>query len=309
MLKKLLILLMVSLTAFSFARAQNSNESNPPGARETMVKFARLNNKQLLQTDEARQLFGGDASGWKMAWFGEISASPDKIAAVGKDFSVARVQTVQKNSRVVDLYFYLKFAGGGWKINSMRAMAQTGWLESAVETFKKDAAPTAEVKEVLANAELTLSSDKTLTGWFQTNRRALDNLAALALIETKPKPKKVIPPPKIKNRRANKKQADSYAIGASQSKEDDLENDEIPTIARITENTKIFPKSAAALKNLHFTALETKSDGSIEFTIGGVIDNTVGFIYSPKAAPPEIDGWRYIWVEKIAAGWYLFRTT
>jgi hypothetical protein len=308
-MNKLLILLMVLLNAFSLTRAQNPNESNPPGAREAMVKFAELNNKQLLQTDAARQLFGGDASGWKMDWFGEISASPDKIAAVAKDFSVARVQIVRKNSRVVDLYFYLKFAGG-WKINSMRAMAQTGWLESAVETFKKEAAPTAEIKEVLANAELTLSSDKMLTGWFQTNRLALNNLAALALTETKPKPKKVIPPPKIKNRRANKNQGVSYALGTDPLKKDELENDEIPTtIARITANAKIFPKSVAALKNLHFTALETKSDGSIEFIIGGVLDNSVGFIYSPKNAPPEIDGWRYIWVEKIAAGWYLFRTT
>lgn len=273
-----------------------------------MAKFAELNNKQLLQTDAARQLFSGAASEWKMNWFGEFSASPDKITAVEKNFSVARVQIVRKNSRVVDLYFYLKFAGG-WKINSMRAMAQTGWLESAVETFKKEAAPSVEVKEVLANAELTLSSDKMLTGWFQTNRRALNNLAVLALTETKPKPKKVIPPPKIKNRRTNKGMTDGVAVLASGTGDSEMENYEPRTIERITAATQKFPKSVAALKNLHFTALETKSDGSIEFMIGGVLDNSVGFIYSPKNTPPEIDGWRYIWVEKIAAGWYLFRTT
>ncbi|HEY0461397.1 MAG TPA: hypothetical protein VGC97_19840, partial [Pyrinomonadaceae bacterium] len=228
--------------------------------------------------------------------------------AVGKDFSVARVQTVQKNSRVVDLYFYLKFADG-WKINSTRAMAQTGWLESAVETLKNEAAPTAEVKELLANAELTLSSDKTLTGWFQTNRLALNNLAARALVETKPKPEKVRLPPKIKKRRTSIGTTDAVAVTENRVDYGNRENDEPQTIERITAATQRFPKSAAALKNLHFTALETKSDGSIEFTIGGVTDNTVGFIYSPKAAPPQIDGWRYIWVEKLAAGWYLFRTT
>jgi hypothetical protein len=308
MLKKLLILIIVSLTTLTIAFAQNPNESNPPGAREVMVKFVELNNKQLLQTDAARQLLNGDASEWKMAWFGEISASTDKILAVGKDFSVARVQTVQKNSRVVDLYFYLKFADG-WKINSMRAMAQTGWLESAVETLKNEAAPTPEIKEILANAELTLSSDKTLTGWFQTNRLALKNLAARALVETKPKPEKVRPPPKIKKRRTSIGTTDAVAVTENRVDYGKMENDEPQTIERITAATQRFPKSAAALENLHFTALETKSDGSIEFTIGGVTDNTVGFIYSPKAAPPQIDGWRYIWVEKLAAGWYLFRTT
>ena len=81
------------------------------------------------------------------------------------------------------------------------------------------------------------------------------------------------------------------------------------TRERITENTQKFPKSAAALKSLHFTLLETKFTGDIEITIGGVTDNAVGLIYSPKDKPPQIDGWRYIWVEKLAAGWYLFRTT
>ncbi|HEY0458205.1 MAG TPA: hypothetical protein VGC97_03570, partial [Pyrinomonadaceae bacterium] len=70
MLKKLLILIIVSLTALTVAFAQNPDESNPPGAREVMVKFVELNNKQLLQTDAARQLLNADASEWKMTWFG-----------------------------------------------------------------------------------------------------------------------------------------------------------------------------------------------------------------------------------------------
>jgi hypothetical protein len=306
---KLLILIIVTLTAATFAFAQNPSESNPPGARAAMLKFVGLNNKQSLQTDEARRLFSGSALEWKMAWFGEIPNLPDKIVAVEKDFSVARVQIVRKNSRVVDLYFYLRLDASGWKISSMRAMAQTGWLESTVETLKDNAAPTAEMKEVLANAELTLSSDEMLTEWFQANRLALGKLAALALVETKPTPKKVTPAPKIKKPRANKNQGISYGVITGSAKQDDLENYESLTIERITGNTKTFPKSAAALRKLHLAALETKADGSIEFTIGGMLDNTVGFIYSPKDAPPQIDGWRYIWVEKLAAGWYLFRTT
>ena len=51
---KLLILIVVSLAAGSFTFAQNPNESSPPGAREAMLKFVELNNKQLLQSDEAR---------------------------------------------------------------------------------------------------------------------------------------------------------------------------------------------------------------------------------------------------------------
>ena len=303
-MNKSLILIAVSLIACTFAFAQNVDESNPLGAREVMLKFVELNNKQLLQTDEAHLFFSGKASEWKMAWFGKFSGQPDKIVTVEKDFSVARVQTIQKNSRIVDLYFYLRF-DNGWKIRSMRAMAQTGWLESIVESYKNNAAPTAEMKESLANAELTLSSDKILTDWFQTNRSALDKLTALALLETKPKPEKVIPTPKKRQAGRN------VAVGVATADVLDQSgmNYEWLTLERITENTQKFPKSAAALKNLHFTALETKFTGDIEITIGGVTDNAAGFIYSPKDKPPQIDGWRYIWVEKLAAGWYLFRTT
>jgi hypothetical protein len=45
------------------------------------------------------------------------------------------------------------------------------------------------------------------------------------------------------------------------------------------------------------------------FVIGGIMDNTVGFVYSPSNKPPQISPSSYIWVEEIAAGWYLFRTT
>ena len=46
------------------------------------------------------------------------------------------------------------------------------------------------------------------------------------------------------------------------------------------------------------------------FTIGGILDNSVGFLYlvAPEA-PPQIDPGEYIWVEQIAVDWYLFRTT
>lgn len=75
-----------------------------------------------------------------------------------------------------------------------------------------------------------------------------------------------------------------------------------------TPNTQKFPKVAAALKSLHLSALETESGGNIEI-IGGITDNSVGFVYSPSDALPLIDIWRYIRVEEVAPRWYLYRTT
>ena len=60
---------------------------------------------------------------------------------------------------------------------------------------------------------------------------------------------------------------------------------------------------------LHFSLAEMKENGDVEFVIGGVTDNTVGFLYSPNDHPPRISSNQYIWVEGVAPRWYLFRTT
>lgn len=299
---KLLFIIVVSLIVLTGAFAQNPNESSPPGAEDAMLKFVELNNKQLLQSDEARKLLSGEAAKWNDAWFGQIFNKPDKIVSIEKNYSVARIQAVEKNSRVVDLYFYLKF-DDGWKVRSIRAMAQTGFLEAINTGLKSKTALTAEEKEALANTELVLSSDQLLAQWFQKNRAALDKLAAQAILETKKNPVKEMPPQrKIKNRVAVNEVAKSVATGVS-------DEDEPRTIDYINQNTKQFPKTADLLKTLHLSGLETKSNGNLEITIGGMTDNSVGFVYSPAGTPPAIDGWRYIWVEKVAAGWYLYRTT
>ena len=65
----------------------------------------------------------------------------------------------------------------------------------------------------------------------------------------------------------------------------------------------------AQLKALNFATLEVHPDGNVEFVIGGVTDNTVGFLYSPGNQPPKMSPGSYIWIEEIAPKWFLFRTT
>jgi len=72
---------------------------------------------------------------------------------------------------------------------------------------------------------------------------------------------------------------------------------------------KSYPKIRQMLKELHLDGLEVQQDGNVQITIGGVTDNTVGFIYSPSNHPPPIDPSSYIWVEGVANKWFLFRTT
>lgn len=103
---KLLILIIVTLTTFPYALAQVPDGSSVAGGREAMMEFAELNNKQMLKSNEARLLLTGEASEWRNAWFGRISNQPDKLVLVEKNFAVAGVETIGKDSRVVDLYFF-----------------------------------------------------------------------------------------------------------------------------------------------------------------------------------------------------------
>ena len=49
--------------------------------------------------------------------------------------------------------------------------------------------------------------------------------------------------------------------------------------------------------------------GIVRLTIGGVLDNTVGFLKVRKGSPPRISPSETIWLEPLGDGWYLFKTT
>lgn len=69
------------------------------------------------------------------------------------------------------------------------------------------------------------------------------------------------------------------------------------------------PEINRLLKALWLGSLDIDEGGNIQITIGGITDNSVGFIFSPSDRPPSIDPSGYIWVEKLADKWFLFRTT
>ena len=66
------------------------------------------------------------------------------------------------------------------------------------------------------------------------------------------------------------------------------------------------PGISAALAALHLTQISA-AEGGIVLVIGGVLDNSVGLMRT--ASPPPMSPSEYIWVEPLADGWFLFRTT
>jgi hypothetical protein len=52
------------------------------------------------------------------------------------------------------------------------------------------------------------------------------------------------------------------------------------------------------------------SDGKkTDVIVGGMVDNTVGFMRPGPSGPPPIDPSSFIWVEDLGGGWFLYRTT
>lgn len=66
------------------------------------------------------------------------------------------------------------------------------------------------------------------------------------------------------------------------------------------------PEVSAALRALHLTQISAEG-GRLILLIGGIMDNSVGFMRT--ASPPSISTTEYIWVEALADGWFLFKTT
>jgi len=62
------------------------------------------------------------------------------------------------------------------------------------------------------------------------------------------------------------------------------------------------------IARLHLTS-SSFGGGIVSITIGGVLDNEVGFMKVIKGKAPEMNPHEYIWIEPLAPGWYLYKTT
>ncbi len=77
--------------------------------------------------------------------------------------------------------------------------------------------------------------------------------------------------------------------------------------SQMTGKTEV---AQTAAKELFIDSIGVHSDGCIKLIIGGMVDDTVGFIYVPEGkTPPPITPGDYIYVEHVKDGWYVFKTT
>jgi hypothetical protein len=67
---------------------------------------------------------------------------------------------------------------------------------------------------------------------------------------------------------------------------------------------------ATAARNLLLSTTRLETSGMITLTVGGILDNTVGFLNVPDTIqPPSMDPSGFIYVEHAVNRWYVFKTT
>lgn len=82
--------------------------------------------------------------------------------------------------------------------------------------------------------------------------------------------------------------------------------------SRLADLSKSNEEAAKKLaRELHLTTVEYSRDtGIADARVGGIMDNSVGFLFVPKGAkPPEMSTGKYIYVERISEQWFIYKTT
>jgi hypothetical protein len=81
----------------------------------------------------------------------------------------------------------------------------------------------------------------------------------------------------------------------------------LDALAQSPDRSASDPAIQPRLKALGISTVQKVRDHTV-LTIGGALDNTVGFLRAGPSGPPAISMSDYIWVEPVGDGWYLFRT-
>jgi len=207
-----------------------------------------------------------------------------RLLSQSENLAVVNITIIDSLGNGIDTYAHLKKVKK-WKIEAFRALAMTGILEQLKSEFEKmteqqidsliktdeEAFKSKEdFMREFENIKLTLALDDTIIEHFEKNKEKFEQL---------------------NNKLLNIK----------------IEEDE-QSYRKINLGRKIQSDYRELL--IHSISPRYKCDNCFEYVIGGMIDNTVGYMYIPNGQTlPKMNPSRLIMLREIGNGWYLFKTT
>jgi|GEM_PF-2153953 len=179
---------------------------------------------------------------------------------------------ISDSATAFDIYCYLDRDTGGWKLSTLRSLAQTGVLWALVADIDTMTTVPDSMRFMYENCKLTVSSDAALKAYLLANLKQFNEIVSLM------------------------NSGDVFARVQHLSAAGSL--DQIPR--RVSER----------LEELHLASVEVDSTGRVEILVGGMTDNMVCFVHVPEGStPPRIDRDSIIYAELVTGRWYLFKTT
>ncbi|MDB5035733.1 MAG: hypothetical protein JWQ98_2974 [Chlorobi bacterium] len=176
-----------------------------------------------------------------------------------------------------DTYAFFVRAGDGWKLNAIRTLGLPGVFYRVMQQLEGEVNLPDSLASRLANMRLAVNSDDSLRSYFRANAEEFDMLRNI--LGSTP---------------------DIIAV-TSNGEADPAITSNSGTIFRIT----------ALLRKLRIHSIRRAAEGSGAFylTIHNESDHAVGYLSLPEgAAPPGMTPSRFIYVEEIVRGWYIYKS-
>lgn len=181
--------------------------------------------------------------------------------------------TLTKETQHQEWYAFLEMIGGSWKFMSIRTMTMTGLSQLALEQLQQKDDPDEEEQFQIKNLQLFFSSDEKAKAHLIKNMDGFT--AVVTYLDSRPEVK-----------------------GLSVSKRYDLPASSIPEGKRL-------------LTGIYIDSVIRRSEqgGLYDFLVGGIVDNSMGYIYARKKARlPKLSPNSFYYIEKIAENWYIYKT-
>jgi len=265
---------LILLTIFGIVNAQELEPLELVQKVFTNKKFAKKTNKYST----------GEYKGHPNA--NDLSSNTSlnfQLLDKSENIAVVNITILDSLGKGIDTYAHLE-KDKKWKINAFRALAMTGFMEQAMlemEKMTEEQIDTLIQKDEtfkskkdfyreLENIKLTLALDDTIIEHFEKNKEKFEDLKN-----------------ELQNTKFNKDEQSYRKINLGEQIKMDYKKLLINTISTTYNCENCF-----------------------EFIIGGMIDNTVGYLYvHDRENLPKMNPSRIIMIREIGSGWYLFKTT
>jgi hypothetical protein len=210
--------------------------------------------------------------------------------------AVVRMTLIENSSEKCDIYLHFQKEEQQWKIEAYRGLAMTGLLKQVLATLdsltpaQMDSLCEAEKKEepftskasieaFKFNLKLTLSLDDELIAYFNQNKAQFEQLRTQIV--------------------AKKAFADK-----------DTTHPDYKRRILLFNYGHYFDNEMKSLGLRLATTVTDSCHECIDFLIGGMLENMVGYLYVPDTSLlPKMTPNRYIMVRAIGDNWFLFKTT